>query len=291
MKTTQYLGLTVVLAAFLGIGSQQAARAADAAKPATLWNILGIPQGLNKIRDDLTNRRGNFPKLERKPKLKAIADAVNIESKNPAIKAAAEAKAEADLAPQKIKAIKYLAKVGCGCPSNKEDVRNALLAALDDCTEKVRYEAAIAFCESSGNPCTLCNSGSCCSAEVMNKLNQMANEQDDQGCWLEPSQRVRAAASNALNACRRVRLPSAAPLPPEKRERRIDEGPTPVEKRAAQTQLPAPGAVQSATLVSPAAIERVAYTSDRPAETSLKQPTPPLMPVLHYRRSWGTRPK
>ena len=42
-----------------------------------------------------------------------IADPANLQSDNPAIKAAAKAKAEQDLAPQKIKAIKYLATVGC----------------------------------------------------------------------------------------------------------------------------------------------------------------------------------
>jgi hypothetical protein len=72
----------------------------------------------------------------------------NLESQNPALKAAAKVKSEEDLAPQKIKAIKYLATIGCGCYPG---VREALLAALDDCTESVRYEAAIAFCQAAGN--------------------------------------------------------------------------------------------------------------------------------------------
>ena len=85
------------------------------AVPFTLWNFLGIPQGFNKIRDATTNRRGNFPGLERKPPMKALADPKNLESPVSAIKKAAEIKTEEDLAPQKIKAIKYLATVGCGC--------------------------------------------------------------------------------------------------------------------------------------------------------------------------------
>src|SRR5205085_3804928 len=72
--------------------------------PLTLWNFLGIPQGFNKIRDVTTNRTGNHPGLERKPPPRAIADFRNLESPNPAIKKAAEIKAEEDLAPQKIKA-------------------------------------------------------------------------------------------------------------------------------------------------------------------------------------------
>ena len=51
---------------------------------------------MNKIKDNLLNRRGNFPCLERKPKLKALADAANLESEVPAIKAAAEIKAARD---------------------------------------------------------------------------------------------------------------------------------------------------------------------------------------------------
>src|SRR3990172_477322 len=74
--------------------------------PLTLWNFLGIPQGMNKIRDATSNRRGNFPGAERTPPMKALADPQNLKSENPAIKAAAEIKSEEDLAPQKIKALK-----------------------------------------------------------------------------------------------------------------------------------------------------------------------------------------
>ena len=189
--------------------------AAPAAAPVTLWNWLGIPQGCHKIEDALINPLGKHPKLERKPALKKIADPANLDSPNPAIKAAAKAKADADLAPQKIKAIRYLATVCCGCAKNKDDVKEALLTALDDCTEDVRYEAALALCGCSGNVCTTCNSGSCCDAKIMNKLQKVSEGQDAQGCWLEPSARVRAAAANALNACRRIRGPEAAPEKPK----------------------------------------------------------------------------
>jgi hypothetical protein len=69
--------------------------------------------------------------------VKPLADPANLNSDNPAIKAAAEIKTEEDLAPQKIKAIRYLSTIACGC---YPQVRPALLAALDDCTEEVRYE-------------------------------------------------------------------------------------------------------------------------------------------------------
>jgi hypothetical protein len=58
------------------------------------------------------------------------------------------------------------------------------------------------LCHVAGNPCKNCDKSGCCNAEVMNKLNDVANGQDAKGCWKESSSRVRAAAANALNACR-----------------------------------------------------------------------------------------
>jgi hypothetical protein len=133
----------------------------------------------------------------------------------PSIPTAALIKADADLSMQKIKAVKYLATAGCECSSQSDKVRDALLAALDDCSEEVRYEAALAFCRSAGNPCSRCNRDSCCGDEVMDKLWKMAGGRDKNGCWCEPSCYVRAAARRALAACRRVRRhgPEVAPMP------------------------------------------------------------------------------
>jgi len=127
--------------------------------PGTFWNLLGIPQGSQAIRDARLNRLGNHPNRERVPPLKRIADPSNLESKNPAIATAAKIKKDQDLAPQKIKAIKYLGTIACCCPTNKDDVKNALLAALDDCTDEVRQAAAEAICHAAGNPCSICNDG------------------------------------------------------------------------------------------------------------------------------------
>lgn len=167
----------------------------------TLWNFLGIPQGIRKIQGATINRRGNFPGLEPKPPLKALADPANLESKNPAIKKAAEIKTEEDLAKQKIKALKYLATIGCGCYPG---VKEALLAALDDCTEKVRYQAALAIGEAAENLCETCNRDCCCDEEMTKRLAEVAYERDEHGCWLEPSARVREAARQAMCACCRA---------------------------------------------------------------------------------------
>ena len=111
--------LAFVLTVCYGVGMGDRADAAELADVTTLWNFLGIPQGVHRIRDAVVNTRGNHPNWERKPRLKRIADPANLESGNPAIEAAAKIKADQDLAPQKIKAIKFLAKVGCGCAKNK----------------------------------------------------------------------------------------------------------------------------------------------------------------------------
>lgn len=109
---------------------------APVAAPQTFWNWMGVPK--NPLAGCI-NRGGNFPECEKKPALKAIADPANLQSDNPAIKKAAEIKAQEDLAAQKIKALKYLATIGCG--GCYEGVDKAIAAALDDCTEAVRYEA------------------------------------------------------------------------------------------------------------------------------------------------------
>lgn len=200
------LGVALVLCP----GWHAVAQAAEPAAPLTIWKFLGIPQGLNKLRDTMINQRGNLPKLERKPPLKRIGDPANLESDNLAIQTAAKIKAEEDAAEQKIKAIKYLGTVGCGCYPG---VQEALLAALKECNEDVKYEAAVAFCELAGDPASPCQKG-CCSAEVMTKLREMAFGRDEQGCYLEPSSQVRAAAANALRACERKHPPAALePIP------------------------------------------------------------------------------
>ncbi len=225
MKTTGRLWLTVV-AGILIAGQGQAQ---PPAAPNTLWRFLGIPQAVHTKYDSLANRKGEHPGLERKPPLKALADPANLESGNPAIKVAAEVKQQEDLKPQKIKAIKYLAQIACGCYPG---VKEALLAALDDCTEEVRYEAAVAFCKAAGNPCSLCNRATCCDQTVRDKLRDMAMGTDANGCCKEPSARVRAAAAMALNACNQI--PTAAPA-----ERK--EGPTAAEgKETGEGGLQAP---------------------------------------------------
>jgi hypothetical protein len=213
MKATDCAVLAVALICLIGI-SCPAKAAEPAADPVTLWNFLGIPQGIQKLQDSLINPKGNFPGLERKPALKSIADPANLEEGQPeVIKKAAQIKAAEDLAPQKIKAIKYLAKVGCGC---YEEVDAALLDALGDCTEEVRLEAVKAFESAAGEPCDACGGAGCCNAKTMTKLYELAYGQDEKCCYKEPSEKVRKAARAALQACQKAvpPVPPSEPAPP-----------------------------------------------------------------------------
>jgi hypothetical protein len=215
------------------------------AAPFTLWNFLGIPQGFNKVRDATSNRRGNFPGMERKPAMKALADPKNLESPVSAIKKAAEIKTEEDLAPQKIKAIKYLATVGCGCYGG---VKEALIEALEDCTEEVRYQTVLAIEDAATMHCETCNRDCCCDEEMSKKLAELAYERNDKGCFIEPSERVREAAKRAMCAC----CPGQGPIgeetpvqPPVEETIPTPPEPTPEGDRAAQLDA-TPNAIAAA---------------------------------------------
>jgi hypothetical protein len=193
----------VVTVALGGIVSTTLGQApAPPPPPPTLWSFLGIPQGLRYLRDNTLNRTGNRPALERKPPLKPIGDPSNLKSEDPAIKKAAEVKQAEDQKKQKIKAVKFLAQIGCGCYNRDGSITDALLKAMDDCTEEVRLATVQAITEAAmGEMCVNCKRRSCCSEELTNKLYEIAYERDETGCFLEPSERVRNAAAEALRAC------------------------------------------------------------------------------------------
>ncbi|MGO9111812.1 MAG: hypothetical protein ACLP9L_21505 [Thermoguttaceae bacterium] len=216
MGTYSFKVCAGLLGIFLGFSFAGAAagQAPAVAPPVpTVWDKLGITQGLNNLRNATINPNGNHPDWEKTPPLKALADPANLDPKQPpAIQAAAKIKQQEDLAPQKIKAIKYLATVGCGCYQKTVDVRGALLDSLDDCSEDVRYEAAKALAQVAGSYCARCG-GTCCNAQVMNKLQEHVSGKDAKGCPLESSDRVRNAAQSALSACQQKLVPGPAPGP------------------------------------------------------------------------------
>lgn len=178
-----------------------------AAPQMTLWRFLGVPQGLSRLGGATLNRRGNFPGLEPKPPLKALADPANLLSDNKMLKKAALIKQQEDLKKQKIKALKYLATIGCGCYNRnpkEPTVQEAFIEGLKDCTEEVRYQAAVQLANAAENKCEYCSKNCCCDAKVMQVLSDIAMGRDENGCFNEPSARVREAACEALMACRRA---------------------------------------------------------------------------------------
>ncbi len=231
MRSEQWLFGKGVLGLVLGLALAGAA-SGQAPVPAppvpTIWDKLGVTGLNNCLQSKLVNPLGNHPGLEKKPLLKKIADPANLDPKMPkAVQAAAAIKQQEDLAPQKIKAIKYLATMGCGCYQKTVDVRGAMLDALDDCTESVRQAAAEALSEMAGNPCSTCGC-TCCSADIMNKLQDMASGKDAKGCFKESSADVRQAAQAALDACRRKLPPGVAEVAPVPTIPPIGEGPKPI---------------------------------------------------------------
>ena len=198
--------------------------AAPIAQPNTIWRFMGIPQGIQKVRDVSVNRRGNRPKLERKPPVLRIADPSNLQSPNPAIKAAAEIKQAEDLKTQKIKAIKYLATIGCGCYDKDGKITDALLAATDDCTPEVRMASIQAMQDAaSGECCRKCGSTSCCNEKISKRLSEIAYERDDTGCPLESSAEIRKLAKETLCICCPGGPPSG-PIEEEIPEELLDNG-------------------------------------------------------------------
>lgn len=205
----------------------------------TLPQFLGLVGACDLVKticNRIRNRLGSiWPGLEAKPEVLAISDPKNLESSNPAVAAAAGVKAEEDAAAQKAKAIAYLASIGCaGCYPGIEE---ALLAALDDCTEMVRFETAKALRSTALYPCKNCCRSACCGPKIREKLMKIAYETDEQGCFLESSDRVRRMARLALEHC------SCVPEKPTQQQTLPEEGPGPED-------MPPPGGAAVAATTS-----------------------------------------
>lgn len=230
--------------------------------------INGLFKGVGGLIDRLRNRLGSiWPGLEAKPEILSITDPANMESSNPAIAAAADAKAQEDEAAQKAKAIIYLGKLGCaGCYPGIED---AILAALDDCTEEVRFGAAKALRTSATMPCKNCCRSACCGPKVREKLTKIAYETDTQGCYFESSDRVRRMARLALAQCTCV-----PDKPGQSDEKLPKEGPGAPEGPAAATAMlgPTPAAATASVLKqSPARTAKVPAVVEPVKDNSVRR--------------------
>ncbi len=173
----------------------------------TVWHRLGVPQSkglFRQWRDSRINRDGFNPQKEKKPKLKKLTDPSNFAPEAPGpVKAAAKMKQAEDQAPQKIKALRYIGKMGCACYNKKfaGEIEAAMLEAMEDCTPEVRIAAMQVFCSTASCNCSVCNSKSCCTEKVTKLLQKIAFEVDDNGCPYEPNETVRSLAEQALTMC------------------------------------------------------------------------------------------
>jgi hypothetical protein len=247
-----------------------------AQSPPTVWHALGIPQACKHIHASTFNRKGNHPGLEKKPPLKGLADPANLKSDVPAIKKAAEIKAQEDLAPQKIKALKYLAQIGCGCYGG---VAEALTAALEDCTEEVRYQGALAIVQALSSNCQVCQK-TCCTKALAAKMYERAYGQDADGCFIEPSERVRGVLLRALDDC-----------PPDMRDvAPVDEiidplldpgGGTPSLRDAPAAPQPEPPAAEALFPAPPAEISAGNQTGSSPSTSSSRRSGTQRSALLH----------
>ena len=102
MRAERFLATCLVLAVLFCCESPAPAQSPPA-KPATLWQFLGIPQTFRRSYDGIVNRRGERPNLERKPPLKACGQRASWTIRRRSEDQATETQAS------EIKAIKYLA--------------------------------------------------------------------------------------------------------------------------------------------------------------------------------------
>jgi hypothetical protein len=206
---------------------------------------------------------------------------------SPAVKCAAEILAEEAKAPQKIDAIRYLGRVGC--TKCYPCVEEGLLAALDDCTEEVRFEAAKALRRTATENCRCCRYTSCCSQKVFDKLNKIAFDTRDDGCFVEPSARVRRMARQALEMCG---SPTGTPEEPTPSEGPSGAMPAPLpapEGPAAET----PPAEEPPPAAAPAAAATPTTTPPAAAKPTTTPPavaTPTTPPVAAARPVNATLP-
>ncbi|WP_339744414.1 hypothetical protein [uncultured Rubinisphaera sp.] len=263
----------------------------------SLFDFLGFPRIGTAFRNlaggvyQLTARlfpviATGFPEREPGDPVLPLDSPANLTSSSPAVQSAAKIKMDENQAQQKVKAINYLATIGCGgCYPEVED---AFLAALEDCTESVRYAAVVALQDAGGNPCAYCSHKSCCSPRIRNKLMEMTQEGDCLDCPGEPSPRVRRVARLALFACGAKGL-AAVPdiLPSDIEGPTLELAPPPAVGESLPAQTPQTGvqqasyetattsseSVEGLSGMNPSQVEELASTwlAELPADLSLDE--------------------
>jgi hypothetical protein len=129
----------------------------------------------------------------------AIGDPCNLQSPSPAVAVAAGMQQAEAAAPAKVQALRYLSQYRC---AQHPEVEVAYLAGMDDISESVRA-AAVESIIDSAKTCQGCTNecGGCCTPAIHEKLNKLAYERNEHGCYCEPSSNVRRLARLGLQSC------------------------------------------------------------------------------------------
>lgn len=229
----------------------------------------------------LPNLATNLPFLDSVPPVLPVTDPANLKPDAPAVaQAAAQAQADENAAPQKIKAIQALARIGCS--RGRPKVEEGFLAALDDPTESVRFAAVAALRDLGGSPCETCKSNACCTPAIYKKLDRLAHRMNDRGCYEEPSARVRRVAALALENCG-APPPQPAPPAPIEGPKKPEQPPKPNVEGPPSPLPEAPAPKQAAKRnTSPVATKaqgpELAMTSPEKPDYS-KPPVPDIVPT------------
>ena len=167
---------------------------------------------------------------------------------------AAKIRAEELDVKNRVKAAEYLGTVDCVAYPEAQTMLMDMLA--NDKYERVRFEAAKALREMLGHGKSkrdlrdylkgrartydICRG--CCNQDVLNALAKAAYEKDEFGCWVEPSERVREMAKEAIEECKiccrqaqhyiPTQPPTETPEEPPVEEPMREEAP-PMEQEAA----------------------------------------------------------
>ena len=167
-------------------------------------------------------------------------------------------------APQRIAAVRFIATADCG---RFPEVQKELIQALrGDCSECVRFEAAIAF-----------GMGCCCSKAVMFSLEQTVTGGTKDGFPRENSPRVKQAALVALERCQASYEPDdpvrpEEPVPPETPATPGDAKPaSPIPATPPETPVPPAPAAKRDLMIRPVGAQASALPTQ---EGNSTLPTP-----------------
>ncbi len=188
---------------FLLPSSEQCAKCKDHLCNGPLGDVLkGIAKPVSLATGGLIGGKCGVPTAEDLAKLKAAGQEDSAEGAAAAIK-----KNEAE-AQKRREAVRYLGTVDCNYwPEAIVALKTALRSDPSEC---VRFEAALAL-----------GRGCCCKKEIMEALKHSANGDDKDGAPAENSDRVRAAAHNALEHCTAEYTEPAETIPEKKKLKEV----------------------------------------------------------------------